>query len=102
MPFLYVLTRQDLDPVYAGVQGTHAVADLILHGKLEDWNNDYLIVLSVKDEDALKEWCWKLDNRGIHCGKFYEPDINHELTALAIEGNGKLFKRLPLLKSVLK
>ena len=95
---VYVVVREDLGPVYASVQGGHALADLLLSDKVKEWNNDYLIYLQVKDEEALKNLMYKLDTKGVQYGKFYEPDIEYQATAIAVEGNDKIFKNLSLLE----
>jgi len=56
-----------------------------------------LIYLSVSCEDALKAWGEKLDSLNITWAGFREPDIGHELTAIATYGNGELYKELRLL-----
>ena len=39
----------------------------------------------------------KLDDLGIKYSKFYEPDVGNAITAIATEGNAKLYQRLPLI-----
>ena len=61
---LYILTDKTLDPIYASVQGGHAVAEWLLenwqimkNGDPDwDWKNDYLIYLSVD----INEWYERL------------------------------------------
>jgi hypothetical protein len=83
--------------VYAAVQGGHALADFLLRKKQNDWNNNYLIYLTVRDEKALQKLRDKLIYKDIEIGSFKEPDLKDELTALAIENNQSLFKRLQVL-----
>ncbi len=45
----------------------------------------------------MEEWVWKLDKQGIEWTGFYEPDLDNDLTAIAILGNDPEFKRLRLL-----
>lgn len=47
--------------------------------------SNYIAVLSVKDESELKNLCEKLDSKEIKFSKFKEPDLDNELTAVAIE-----------------
>lgn len=104
---LYVLVDRNLDPIYAAVQGGHAVAQWMLnawtskteYSKDDDgnecttdhpewaWNNEYLIYLSVN----INKW-YKLLNP--YNDKYYreprfwyEPDLGNRLTAIAILGN---------------
>ena len=93
-PFLFILCRKDLDPVYAAVQGGHAVAEILLNGNTQEWNNDYLIYLEVRDEQELEKWQYKLSSRDVSHSSFYEPDLDGQLTAIAVENNNKLFKSL--------
>ncbi len=96
---VYVLCRRDLESkalTYPLVQGGHALAQLVLSGKLESWNNDYLIYVEVKDLEELKEWMSKLDRIGHHYSHFVEPNLDYEITSIAVEGDLKMFSRLPL------
>lgn len=43
-----------------------------------------LVVLTVKGERQLHDLCEKLSRMGLRASKFYEPDIGHELTAVAL------------------
>jgi len=95
---VFVICRKDLDPVYASVQGGHALTDLIFSGKIKEWNNDYLIYLQVNNEETLIDIMFKLDIDGIKYGKFIEPDLEYQITAIAIENNDKYFKDLELLE----
>lgn len=94
---MYVLCRSDLRKYgdsYPYVQGMHALA-----GYCDDygWENDTLIVLRVKDEDALDRWRWRLDRQNKGYSTFCEPDIGGELTAIACEDDGKIFRKLQCL-----
>lgn len=77
---LYVFTRQDLPPGYQAVQSCHAVAQM---GKrdLRGWDG-HIILLSVRDLDALES---KHETLFANRPKaFYEPDLDHEMTAFAV------------------
>lgn len=95
---LYVLCNETLRPVYACVQGAHAVANyLINHEDLDKttyWRNEYLVFLKAD----LTYWENKLRELGKDFSKFYEPDLDNELTAIAVEDNGDLFKDLRLIR----
>jgi len=92
---LYVLVDKTLDPIYGAVQGGHVVAEWLIENynfnkkweKAEwDWNNDYLIYLSVD----IKTWYEEI--RRFDPGKFQwtwfeEPDLDNKMTAIAIYAN---------------
>ena len=63
------------------------------------WNNNYLICLSVDNEEHLKKLMIKLNAHGVRTSHFLEPDVGFELTAIAFEGTekaSKLTSSLPL------
>ena len=77
---LYVLCDKNLDPIYGAVQGGHAIAQrLIEHGQSK-WSNEYLIYLSVD----INKWKQLLDIYGIVYSEFHEPDLDNQLTSIAI------------------
>lgn len=93
---LYVLVRLDLEKSSPAVQAGHAVAEFMLKNPDSKWRNSYLIYLGVKNLDRLEQIVWRLEKeRDII--KFHEPDLNDQLTAIAIESDHKLFKNLRLL-----
>ena len=106
MKRLYVLVRTDLDRSSSAVQAGHAVAQFMIEHPDCDWNNSYLIFLKVNSLEQLMNWKSKLDacelperdSTLLKCSDFREPDLNNELTALAVYGvDANLFKRLRLL-----
>lgn len=92
MERLYVLLDQSLDPVYACVQGGHAVAQWLLDHPKQSWNNSYLIYVRAD----IEKWKKELDTKGYDFTVFNEPDLNHKSTAIAIQNDGKIFKKLKL------
>ena len=44
------------------------------------WNNEYLIYLSVD----INKWKYLLDNTETLYSEFHEPDLNNQLTAIAV------------------
>lgn len=92
---LYVLTDKSLEPVYACVQGGHVVAQWLLEHPGQEWNNSYLIYLSAD----ISEWKQKLLYGGFDFSEFYEPDLDGKCTALAIENDGKIFRKLKTIKA---
>ena len=98
---LYILNRLDLKPAYRSVQAGHTIAEWLLHapqGQREQWNNHTLIYLGIENEEELKYWGRKLDRKNIQWIGFKEPDLGHQMTAIACYSDGKTFANLPLIK----
>ena len=96
---LFILIDKNLDPIYGAVQGGHAVAEWLLeHWQTKhsndwnedwpiwDWNNDYLIYLSV-DIDKWKKLLWNFSPCDYKWIWFNEPDLNNKTTSIAIYPN---------------
>lgn len=70
-------------------QSAHALAEFIFSFPEESkkWHSssNYLVCLSVKDENDLLELSRKLNDKSINHKVFREPDINNQVTAIAIE-----------------
>ena len=82
---LYILIDKNLDPIYGGVQGGHAVSTwLIEHGQ-DKWNNDYLIYLSV-DINKWQNLLYEYDAK--YFSQFNEPDLNNQTTSIAVWEGG--------------
>lgn len=94
MERLYVLIDKTLEPIYACVQGGHAVAQWLLEHPKQNWNNSYLIYLSADVE----KWKDKLEYAGYDFSEFREPDLNNKLTSIAVKDSGKIFKKLNIIK----
>lgn len=92
MKRLYVLIDQKLDVVYGCVQGGHAVAQWLLEHPNQNWNNNYLIYLYAD----LDKWRGRLDLTNKDYSMFREPDLNNQLTAIALQDDGRMFKKLKL------
>ncbi len=97
-----VVVRRDLTPAYQAVQGGHALAEFCLqHSDIANsWhkNSNYLAYLSVKDETELLFLIEKAQSRGIAISVFREPDIDNQITAIAVEPSAeakRLCKNLP-------
>lgn len=95
MKRLYVLTDNQLEPIYAAVQGGHCVAQWLIEHPEGDWKNNYLIYLAAD----VNKWKDILDSIGIDYSSFHEPDLNDRLTAIASTDIKRLVKGLPLLKT---
>ena len=100
---LYIVTRRDLAPGYQAVQSIHAAQQFAfdyptINGRWKEHSN-YLGLLSVKDELALKRLAMSATKRGLAVSLFCEPDLGWSVTAIAIEAGSisrKLCNRLPL------
>ena len=98
---LIVVTRKDLEPGYQIAQSGHALAQFILDHpeRAHQWNNNYLICLSIENEEKLHKLYAKLQEQGIPVSAFCEPDIDYQMTSIAFEGtesSSKLTSSLPL------
>jgi len=100
---LYVITRRDIAPGYQAVQSIHAAQQFAvehptLNAKWREESN-YLGLLSVKDEAALKKLAGRASKAGIAVSVFCEPDVNWAITAIVLEAcltSKRLCKTLPL------
>lgn len=102
---LRVITRRDIPLSYQAVQSAHAgIQFQHEHPELaKDWysNSNYLIFLSTEDEESLKTLIRKANSKNITLSIFREPDINNEITAIALEPceeSRKLSSGLPLMR----
>lgn len=101
---LFIITRNDLSNGQRAVQATHAAINFIFEhpGRAGSWFEDsnYLVLLAVDDEKSLKELIKKCNLNNIKVTIFKEPDIENQITAIAIEPglkSQKLVSKLPLL-----
>jgi len=94
---LYVLVCKNLSNSQRAVQAGHVVAEFLLNGPKTSWSNGILVYLGVENEFELEKWIFKLNCKEIKWIGFKEPDIGNQLTAIASEGNDKVFKKLKLL-----
>jgi len=111
---MYVLVREDLDPIHRTVQGGHAVAQYLLEHKddlektsndgiKQRWNNGYMIYLGVKDEYELNNFEAKLEAAGKSFSTFVETDWGEPTkTAIACVDFGEIFSELKLLSVKVK
>ena len=85
---MYVVTRADLSPGLATAQAVHAAFGFALkHPELSrDWMADsqYLVIVSVKDEQALVDLCLAANGQQLHTYLWSEPDLGDQATALAL------------------
>lgn len=94
VPKLYVVAREDLDVGLRTAQVGHALIGWVLeHGRPPD----NLVVLAVKDLEQLhKVYDRAREHRMVG---FHEPDLDDELTAVAVGPEGwRALSSLPLLR----
>ena len=95
---LYVVVRTDLRKSQQAVQAGHAVAEWMLHNPNNEWRNGYLIYLKgPKSEEELQKYLEFPGASGTRAIGFREPDLDNELTAVAILSTGEEFKDMKLL-----
>jgi hypothetical protein len=103
---LYVITRADLSPGYQAVQSMHALRQFTEeHPEIDqEWfkKSNYLGLLSVEDELALCKLIDKAVALGIKFSIFREPDIDNQITAIALEPGSKSKKLCQNIKLALK
>lgn len=79
------------------VQSAHAAIDFVIkYPELSlIWHNksNYLVVLSVKSQECLNSIINQLEKTNLKFISFVEPDLNNEITAVAIEP-GDISRRL--------
>ena len=103
---LRVVTRRDLDIAHQAVQAAHAAIDFQHQHPVEasDWHkvSNYLVFLTVEDENGLDKLITKASLLGIKYTVFREPDMGNQITAVAFEpgeASRKLTSSCPLLKN---
>ena len=100
---MVVVTRRTLSTGYQVAQSVHAAFGFaVKYPKLvEVWDkiSKYLVCVSAKDEDELKKLALKCEARGLRFFVFKEPDLDNQVTAIAIEPSEmtqKLISNYPL------
>lgn len=98
---LYILIRNDLSNAQKAVQAGHAIAQwMIEHHSKKEWNNNTLIYLTIPNEQDLTDWFEIAKMKQLQCSCFREPDMNDQMTAIAIladEKSKKMFAKLPMM-----
>lgn len=94
----------DMSPGYRAVQSTHAAINFTFEhpNRAGPWFKDsnYLILLELKDEKQLKLLSRRCEELNLAHTVFREPDIQNQVTAVAIEPSlltKKLVAKIPLL-----
>lgn len=103
---MYLITRKDLNFGQQASQLCHALMQFAQeHNEIKNcWfnNSNYICLLSVDSESELKELCDKSDNLNLRYSKFYEEDLDNQLTAICIEPNNLTKKLVSSLKLAFK
>jgi hypothetical protein len=96
IPKMYVLVRLDLAETYRIVQGSHALARFALdhYQTFLMWENSTIVYLGVRGLKDLKDWKLKITDASKCHSTFFEPDLDHQLTAIACYDTGEIFKNL--------
>lgn len=103
---LYVVTRADLSPGQQATQSTHAALKFAVeHFALtRAWFEDstYLVLLQVPDEEALQAVVNRLDDGDTFITQWHEPDLGNSLTAICVEPDESIERKLSSLPLLLK
>lgn len=103
---LYLITRKDISPGYQAVQACHAMRQFTEeHPEIDKaWfkASNYLCLLSVNNEDELYSLVCKAKGLDIKVSVFREPDIDNEITAIAIAPGEKTKELCSKLKLALR
>ena len=98
-----IVVRRDLRPGLQAAQAGHALTDLILKytEQAKRWRDEsnFLIILSVANEQELSELSRELSRTEMLWSGFREPDLNNSLTAVAVlpsRYTERFFENLPL------
>ncbi len=86
---LYLVTRKDISPGYQAVQSCHALRQFTEeHPEIDkQWfqASNYLCLLSVKNEEELYSLVCRAKDLDVKVSVFREPDIDNQITAIALE-----------------
>ena len=94
MEKFFVVAREDLDPGLFVAQACHAAYVLGMRSPKEERTNIAVLATSKENLESIVE---RAKARGLDHQAFYEPDLNDELTACALDGVcKKLTSSLPL------
>lgn len=92
-----IITRSDISNGYQAQQSTHSVADFAdeFPEDFKQWKktSNSIICLAVNNEHELEKWYQKLSEL-TNVTKFYEPDLNDELTSICLYADHDVRKKL--------
>lgn len=90
---LFIIGRRDLPPGLRAAQMFHALTSFILGKPKEtgEWfaKSNNLVLLEVQNKNTLKNLLAHLISKKIPVTSFCEPDLNNELTAIAVGPEGQ-------------
>lgn len=90
---LYIIVRQDISPGLQCAQSVHVAFSFAYeHNEAtKNWmsQSNYIAVLNCKNEESLYDLIDSAKKENIKFSIFREPDINNEITAIAIEPGQK-------------
>lgn len=100
MKKLYILIRSDLEQGLQLAQTAHAAIAFALENlePTQNWNRDSnnIAILSVKNEEELRGWIKKANEKNITSAIFSEPDLGGQWTAASfLPEDGRIFSSLP-------
>lgn len=100
--YMYIITRKDLSIPQQAVQATHAAIEAARAYLTPDCEHPSLVYCGEKNEGKLIKLRDHFKSNGIRFKEFYEPDIGHQLTALATAptsgADRAAFRKLQLIK----
>lgn len=103
---LVTITRDDLKSGTQLCQSIHAVARFAHHypDQFKNWieDSEYLVSLSVDNEEKLQRLYYKLVDNDAHVVAFTEPDIHNQLTSICYYGTQEMRKITDKLDLALK
>jgi hypothetical protein len=82
---VYILVRRDLSHPQQVVQACHAAMESARHFLSPKSEHPFVVVCGVRDGPRLVRCLDRLAQAGVRCCAFHEPDLDHQLTALATE-----------------
>lgn len=98
------MTRQDIPEGYQAVQSAHAAIQFQHEHRdiAEKWHDEskYLVLVGIPTGHDLNKFINTLSDKGVRHSVFVEPDIDNEVTSVALEPNitsQKLCSNFPLL-----
>jgi len=98
---LYIITRMDLKPGLRTAQACHAAIESCRRLSWKGYPEEsYVIVLGARDEKDLDYIASRAEEK-VNIACFTEPDLGHELTAVAFLGDEKtkcITEKLKLIK----
>ena len=103
---MVLVTRMDIKAGYQAVQPAHALAEFAtVYPKIfGHWHKNHknLVILAAENESALIDLFKRSRELDIRSVMFREPDLNDEVTAIALEPGDKTYKLTSTLPLALK